>query len=327
MSYLKIAERYEGKLRSNGWYRMLCPFHADSSPSCDINTETGGFKCWSCGAHGWIADLVKKAEKVPYETALQIVQSEGGGEGFVKLGTQGLGRKKQIFLDPTESLEMFMPVGATSKYKTYLDRRGITVDTAQKYDVREGSLLEPIWNNRIIFPIYDLAGNLVSIEGRAIYNDAKIRYHKWKGSKSNEGIFGIELCRKRIKNKRPVCVFMVEGAFDAMSIYQCGEAVIALSSSALTARQISMLRKVWSGPVVAVLDGIKPGTERERERVASQLKKQLIANFKEVHVFEVAEENTDPNDLLLQGELKDFLNEIKEEVNAASKKKKKRKSA
>lgn len=41
-------------LKRHGWNDGgLCPFHADNARgSFRVNTETGGFKCFSCGAAG-----------------------------------------------------------------------------------------------------------------------------------------------------------------------------------------------------------------------------------------------------------------------------------
>jgi hypothetical protein len=34
------------------WKLALCPFHKDTKPSLNVRLDSGGFKCWSCGAHG-----------------------------------------------------------------------------------------------------------------------------------------------------------------------------------------------------------------------------------------------------------------------------------
>ena len=41
-------------LKKSGWNEGgLCPFHNDKTPgSFHVNTETGAFKCYSCGAKG-----------------------------------------------------------------------------------------------------------------------------------------------------------------------------------------------------------------------------------------------------------------------------------
>jgi hypothetical protein len=34
------------------WQKTKCVFHSDGRPSLSINTKTGGYQCWSCGAKG-----------------------------------------------------------------------------------------------------------------------------------------------------------------------------------------------------------------------------------------------------------------------------------
>ena len=41
------------KLAGGGeWKNSICPFHNDTKPSLRVRTDTGGFKCMVCGAHG-----------------------------------------------------------------------------------------------------------------------------------------------------------------------------------------------------------------------------------------------------------------------------------
>jgi len=34
------------------WKTALCPFHDDHNPSLSVRLDTGGFRCFACGAHG-----------------------------------------------------------------------------------------------------------------------------------------------------------------------------------------------------------------------------------------------------------------------------------
>jgi len=41
------------KLTGGGeWKTALCPFHDDHNPSLSVRLDTGGFRCFACGAHG-----------------------------------------------------------------------------------------------------------------------------------------------------------------------------------------------------------------------------------------------------------------------------------
>jgi DNA primase len=34
------------------WVNAVCPFHKDTNPSLRINTKTGAYRCFVCGARG-----------------------------------------------------------------------------------------------------------------------------------------------------------------------------------------------------------------------------------------------------------------------------------
>jgi hypothetical protein len=41
-----------------GWIRCPDPEHMDSNPSCHITPDKRGWRCFACGAHGGILDLI-----------------------------------------------------------------------------------------------------------------------------------------------------------------------------------------------------------------------------------------------------------------------------
>jgi hypothetical protein len=57
-----FGERLSEKKRSApDQARVVCPFHADHSPSCDVNLAKNVFFCRSCGAKGGYLDVVIRA--------------------------------------------------------------------------------------------------------------------------------------------------------------------------------------------------------------------------------------------------------------------------
>ena len=52
-----------GGKRQGDYTVMVCPFHADSNPSCSVKSSPpyqGFYKCWSCGARGPFSKLAEK---------------------------------------------------------------------------------------------------------------------------------------------------------------------------------------------------------------------------------------------------------------------------
>ena len=54
----QVLELGEPKVSGND-LNMLCPFHKESNPSFGINTETGLYNCFSCGAKGHISKFLE----------------------------------------------------------------------------------------------------------------------------------------------------------------------------------------------------------------------------------------------------------------------------
>ena len=52
----------------------LCPFHADTKPSCSIHLERKVFHCFGCGAKGSVLDFVARIENVSIAEAAARVE-------------------------------------------------------------------------------------------------------------------------------------------------------------------------------------------------------------------------------------------------------------
>ncbi len=318
MSYLAMLEKYEGRVRKDKWYRMLCPFHNDSSPSLDVDITKSGWHCWGCSRTGNYIELISKLEGVSVTTAIAIISKYRSKSG---MGARGrLGRSTEIarYLAKEDTLERFVPVGKNTEVSDYLQFRKVDLRIAKKFDIREGNSLEKGWQNRVVFGIYDIDCNLCSIEGRDITEDAYLRYRKWEDSQSGLGIFGINLVPKKHYGK---LMFIVEGAIDTISIWQSGYIGLGMSCSDITSAQMRQLRTVTQFPVV-ILDGIKENTEEDRQLTFDRLRKSFGEKFKKYKIVEIPYEDTDPNDLYKQGKLKRYLgglvNDIQKEKGNSS---------
>lgn len=71
MTVEDLLNSYGYPLKAEGNnYKILCPFHDDSTPSLKIHKESGGFKCFSCGTKGSVLDLIVKIESISYQDAV-----------------------------------------------------------------------------------------------------------------------------------------------------------------------------------------------------------------------------------------------------------------
>ena len=104
-------------------------------------------------------------------------------------------------------------------------------------------------------------------------------------------------------------VLIVEGYMDVVSVYSSGiKNVISNSGTALTERQISLIWKFFSNPIIC-LDGDESG-QRAALRIAEKLFP--LINEKNKIYFSIMPEGTDPDDYIKQKGKDGLVNLLKE---------------
>jgi DNA primase len=53
-----VAREFTDLRRRGGRLVGLCPLHSERTPSFTVDDETGRWRCWGCGQHGDVFDLV-----------------------------------------------------------------------------------------------------------------------------------------------------------------------------------------------------------------------------------------------------------------------------
>lgn len=147
----------------------------------------------------------------------------------------------------------------------YLVERGITEETARKFDVGyfsgKGSM-----HGRISIAIDNKNGERVAHAGRSI-DGTEPRYRFPPGFRKSLELFNVH----RVKGE--MCVVIVEGFFDCMKIQAAGFPCVALMGCAMTEPQEDLIADHF-GSVVLMLDGDEAGrnaTETIRDRLARRV--------------------------------------------------------
>lgn len=224
--------------RSGGYLRFYCPIHgSDNQHSLSLDPETGSFKCFACGAWGY---LEEKRQEWIEDQKKEAQQDEGGSRGRRRFpdptgSKNGRDTEKAeadigMVADRDEKLQKVLSRLQKklpgSPGEEYLEKRGIPLKLAQKYGVgytpygewphrnRKGKPIRQWKPGRVVFPHTDLEGWVINLYGRAVGNGVpkSQRHDHLPGSK---GIF----------NARALDVdtaFVCEGVFDALSLIAAG---------------------------------------------------------------------------------------------------------
>lgn len=119
------------------------------------------------------------------------------------------------------------------------------------------------WQPRITFPIHDAKGRVVGFAGRLLGEVKKgdIKYLNTKNGplyQKGELLFGLYQSRRAARESQRI--YVVEGYFDAIRLHLCGLPAVALCGTALSEKQIELL-KANTRRTVAFLDNDDAGTE------------------------------------------------------------------
>ncbi len=165
-------------------------------------------------------------------------------------------------------------------------RNGYTVQQlfdaglVKKIDENEGVIqknLRDTFVERIVFPIYNVAGKVLGFGGRIIKKDTKAP--KYLNSpetvvyEKRKELFGLNLAKNAIR-KLDV-IYLVEGYMDVVSLSQNGiENVVAASGTAFTEEQARLIKR-FTHNVTMLFDGDQAGVNASLKHISTLLKSDL----------------------------------------------------
>lgn len=172
----------------------------------------------------------------------------------------------------------------------YILRRGISVDTLRVWEGGYDARMK-----RAIFPVRNLAGQLVGAVGRTV-NNHRVRYFNYFDFKKSQFLFGEHLAKGG-------SLIVVEGLLDTVAVWQAlqkenalGEfSVVGLLGSEPSPKQIEKI-KLLANEVILFLDNDQAGYTGTRELIKFLSKSVLLTAIKYP-----SEEVADPDDATRQG--------------------------
>jgi hypothetical protein len=195
-------------IQKGRYKRAGCPFHgSDEQRSLSIDTETGRFKCYSCGVWGYTEKSRAEWKARQPETLSRPWERRSGTSERLKADgaePEPLG---------ADELEHFATAQQRlSEAADYLASRRIPLEVVQRMGGGVGSMAGAP-GLRLILPHTDLDGRAVSLYGRRI-DGATDRPHHHLGGRPKGVLNGPAL--------RAAEVWLTEGAFDALALLAAG---------------------------------------------------------------------------------------------------------
>lgn len=334
-----IGERIPLVARGKNYFGV-CPFHDDSNPSMCVSREKQIYTCFSCHATGNVYTFLMNYEHIDFREALRYLGEKVG----VNVSSVNVAKKTTKFDKLYEAYNFAvkyyqnnLSAAVGKEARSYLSKRGINEEAIKEFEIglslesRDDltKLLESkkyelstlnriglssddhdIYNDRIMFPLYDVFGQVVGFSGR-IYKDVdQNKYLNTKETdifKKGEMLYHYHIAREECRLKKSVIV--MEGFMDVIRASIVGvKNTVALMGTALTNNQFNLIKRL-SNNIILCLDGDDPGV-----KAMLSIGEHLLDQGVEVRVV-VLPDNDDPDSFILKNGKERFLGLIENAIN------------
>mgnify|MGYP001393975265 CR=1 FL=1 len=312
----------------------LSPFKNEKTPSFTINDEKGFYHCFSTGEHGNIFDFLMKTKSIGFGEAVKTLAADAGMQpyrfsNFDKKKEIRFQTYKNIFKDYANYFHQKLFKSDNKESLNYLYKRGLNKKIIEEFNLgyvpwkndyynellkkypaedidltglyykneKTGKYIDR-FNSRIIFPINNISSETIAFGGRIIRDSKLAKYinsPETEFYKKGSVIFNLDKAKHlRLETDE---VLIVEGYMDVVSVYSSGmKNVIANSGTALTEKQISLIWKFFSNPIIC-LDGDESG-----QKAALRIGERLfpLINEKNKIFFSIMPKGKDPDDYIKQ---------------------------
>ncbi len=282
----------------------LCPFHNEKTPSFTVYPENGSFYCFGCGQGGDVITFVSQIEKLDYIEAVKLLAERSGitiPESGYDNSMQEL--KNRIYEINRETARFYYSYLMSPGGKwalDYLHGRGLSDATIKRFglgaapdgwdllikhlknkgfsipDMLEANVITKSsrgsyfdrFRNRVMFPVFNLRGNVIAFSGRARPDDPKAvgKYVNTQDTpvyKKSQHLFALNFAKNDCADR----VILVEGNMDVISLHQAGftNAVAALGT-AFGAEQVKLLSR-YTKEIVVTMDADEAGQKATRRTI------------------------------------------------------------
>jgi DNA primase len=288
-----VISRHARLVRSGRDTKACCPFHNEKTPSFYVYDDH--FHCFGCGAHGDAIGFVMRARNLGFMEAVESLAAEAGIPVPKPTPQAAAAEQKRAGLHEVLAAvaaefqrRLRAPEGQAAL--TYLRGRGLSNATISRFGLGwsgegRGSLAaslsrQPIeqtqlidaglmkqgerglvdyFFNRVMFPIRDRRGRVISFGGR-ILGEGQPKYLNGPETElfsKRRTLYGLDTAREAVRAGTPVIV--VEGYMDVIALAEAGfPGAVAPLGTALTEEHLAELWKLAPAPILC-FDGDAAG--------------------------------------------------------------------
>lgn len=298
LSIVDVVSEYVQLRRAGANFSGLCPFHAEKTPSFNVNPAREIFHCFGCGAGGNVFSFIMKIEGLSFPEAVKLMARKAGveiEERQLSPAEKQAQSERQTFQRINELTATFYrsileekPEGAVAR--EYLVKRAATGEIAEAYrlgfapdrsdvlvqhlktnsvDLESAQKLGVVrksergwydqFRNRLMFPIRDTKGNVIAFAGRVLDDSLPKYINSPESPLYHKSAVLFGMDMALPTIRTENSVIIVEGYFDHLALYRAGiRNVVATCGTALTAAHTGMIKR-HAERVYTLFDSDKAG--------------------------------------------------------------------
>ena len=272
-----LVSMYTELERTGSGYICKCPFHEEKYPSFHIFSESGTFRCFTCGASGDVISFMSLAEhcgtaeavtELAERVELELPSDEDEAQNAAYRRMLDINRDAARYYRDV----LLSPAGKPGM--EYLLGRQLTPGTIRKYGlgyapagwhnlhhhlkkmgysekemeeaaliVRHGTSVYDKFRSRVMFPIINKNGDVIGFGGRTLVKTAPAKYINTDETlvfHKRENLFSLN-CAKSVQDKRFI---LCEGYMDVITMNQAGfDGAVATLGTAITPQQAKLIKQ------------------------------------------------------------------------------------
>ena len=324
----------------------VCPFHDDTNPSMSVSREKQIYTCFSCGATGNVFKFVMDYENISFVEAVKLVADNAGisiniGNNYKQKVNKNLeplykmyelsemlyqnnintvqGKEAIEYLkkrDIDESIIKEFGIGLSLHKRDVLTKLFLSKNYSYDVMLKSGLITKndygyiDMYQDRIMFPLWDVSGRIVGFSGRIYKGDGNFKYINTKETeifKKGEILYNYH--RAKDEARRLNTVIIMEGFMDVIRAYTIGvKNVVATMGTAVTKEHVTLLKRMAKN-IILLFDGDAAGAKATYACANELIKVGIVPKIVRL------EENLDPDEYIKKYGKEKFLGKLTHPIN------------
>ena len=311
-----------------------------------VSREKQIYTCFSCGATGNVFKFVMDYENISFVEAVKLVADNAGisiniGNNYKQKVNKNLeplykmyelsemlyqnnintvqGKEAIEYLkkrDIDESIIKEFGIGLSLHKRDVLTKLFLSKNYSYDVMLKSGLITKndygyiDMYQDRIMFPLWDVSGRIVGFSGRIYKGDGNFKYINTKETeifKKGEILYNYH--RAKDEARRLNTVIIMEGFMDVIRAYTIGvKNVVATMGTAVTKEHVTLLKRMAKN-IILLFDGDAAGAKATYACANELIKVGIVPKIVRL------EENLDPDEYIKKYGKEKFLGKLTHPIN------------